>query len=52
MAHNNPWFLITSEEIIGILVQLQSLRQTFPDQGRNTIEGIAGILNNVRDRRP
>jgi hypothetical protein len=52
MPHNNPWFLITHEEITGIQDQLLSLRQELRDEQRVTGEGIVGILKEVRDRRP
>jgi hypothetical protein len=52
MPHNNPWFIITYEEIAGIQDQLQNLRQALRDEQRDTVEGITGILNHVRDRRP
>jgi hypothetical protein len=52
MAHKNPWFLITLDEIAGIQDQLQSIQQDLPGQHQDTVEGIAMILSNVRDRMP
>ena len=52
MAHKNPWFLITLDEIVGIQDSLQDIRQDLPDPDRNHITRIITLLNTVRDRRP
>jgi hypothetical protein len=52
MAHPNPWFLITGEEIAILQDSIQGLRQELPEPHRDRIAGIIALLNEVRERRP
>lgn len=52
MAHKNPWYIITAEEIATIQVSLQDLHHDLQERHRNRIGGIIGILDEVVERRP
>ena len=52
LGHENPWFLITLDEIVGIQDSLQDLRHEMPVRDQNGINRIINVLNTVRDRRP
>jgi hypothetical protein len=50
MAGNNPWFLITLEEIGEIERQLQEIRNLVPLEHRHRVWKISTTITNVRDR--
>ncbi|MFA4861765.1 hypothetical protein [Methanoregula sp.] len=52
MTHNNPWFLITNEEIETIRNQLQFFRKDLSGSGLNRVQDIDNLLRDIRDRRP
>ncbi|MDD1687423.1 hypothetical protein [Methanoregula sp.] len=49
MNVDNAWFLITSEEIEAIMMQLQDVRDDIPDK-YDHVRQIQGIINTVRNR--
>jgi hypothetical protein len=50
MAPENPWFLITQNEILVIQEQLRHLEARIPESGSQHIGEIYSILIDVRDR--
>ena len=50
MAPENPWFLITQDEILEIQAQLRHLEVRIPESGSQHIGEIYSILVGVRDR--
>ena len=52
LGHENPWFLITLNEIVGIQDSLQDLRHEMPVRDQTVVNRIVNVLNTVRDRRP
>jgi hypothetical protein len=52
MAHPNPWFLITGEEIATLRDIIERLCQDLPDTHQERLAVIIGVLDEVRDRRP
>jgi hypothetical protein len=52
MSHQNPWFLITGEEITTLQNIVQGLRRELPEPHRDRIAGITRVLNEVKDRVP
>jgi len=50
MAADNPWFLITQNEIEDIRHQLASLEKESPVIGGHQIREISGILQEIQDR--
>ncbi|MDD1702741.1 MAG: hypothetical protein LUQ31_07170 [Methanoregula sp.] len=50
MTHNNPWFLITSDEINKIREQMRSLESTEPGHVRDSCSTIGNILDTVEHR--
>lgn len=50
MAPENPWFLITQNEIHEIQAQLRHMEAQIPESGSEHIGGIYSILVGVRDR--
>lgn len=47
MPHENPWFLITSEEIVGIRRQIRILEDAGSEKCQECAGAIAGILTTV-----
>ncbi|WP_321504960.1 hypothetical protein [uncultured Methanoregula sp.] len=52
MTHNNPWFLITYDEIEEIKNQLRYFRNDLSGSGISHVQDIDNLLRTVRDRRP
>jgi len=52
MTHNNPWFLITYDEIEEIQNQLRYFRSNVSGPGIDHVQDIDTLLRTVRDRRP
>jgi hypothetical protein len=52
MAPENPWFLITHHEILGIQEQLRHLEARLPESSSQHIGEIQSILFEVQDRQP
>jgi hypothetical protein len=52
MPHNNPWFLITADEIGRLENHLQDIRQGVPEQHQTLILRALDILNDVQVRQP
>lgn len=52
MAPDNPWFLITQNEIAAIQERLHTLEGELPIISRHHVREITGIFHEVRDRRP
>lgn len=50
MAADNPWFLITLNEVEEIQKQLISLEKELPGISRHQIRQVTGILHDVRER--
>ena len=50
MPRNNPWFLITSEEIARIRTQLSILEGEVPENSRRCIDTIVRVINTVEQR--
>jgi len=50
MPHENPWFLITSEEIAQIHTQLSILEGEVPENSCHCIDTIVRITNMVEQR--
>ena len=50
MPHENPWFLITSEEIAQIRTQLNFLEGEVPKNTRHCIDTIVRVINTVEQR--
>jgi hypothetical protein len=50
MAPENPWFLITQDEILKIQAQLRHLESRLPESSSQHIGEIYSILVDVRDR--
>jgi hypothetical protein len=50
MPSENPWFLITSEEICEILKYLQNVKRVIPGDCLYHVQEIAEIINNVQQR--
>jgi UDP-N-acetyl-D-mannosaminuronate dehydrogenase len=50
MAPENPWFLITQNEILEIQAQLRHLEARIPESSSQHIGEIYSILVEVRDR--
>lgn len=51
MAPENPWFLITHNEILEMQEQLHSLELRLPEAGIQ-IGKIHSILHEIKDRQP
>ena len=52
MPHNNPWYLITAEEIRTIERHVELIRHHIPEQDRVAIARTLGILTPVQERVP
>jgi hypothetical protein len=52
MAHENPWFLITYDELHTIQEGLLTLEKENPRTSSPYLGKIASILNEVQDRQP
>jgi hypothetical protein len=52
MPHENPWFLITRNEIHTIQKGLLTLEKEVPVTGSQYLGEIYSILNDVQDRQP
>jgi len=50
MPHENPWFLITSEEIAQIRTHLSILEGDVPENSRHCIDTIIRVTNTVEQR--
>jgi len=51
-VRNNPWFLITYDEIEEIQNQLRYFRSNLSGPGIDHVQDIDNLLRTVRDRRP
>jgi hypothetical protein len=52
MSHENPWFLITWNELHTIREGLHTLEKDIPLTGSQHLGEIRSILNEVQDRQP
>jgi hypothetical protein len=52
MAHENPWFLITCDELHTIQEGLHSLEKENPGTSSPYLGKIVSILHEVQDRQP
>ena len=52
MTHENPWFLITADEIRRLENNLREIRQDVPEQRQTLVLRALGVLNEVQVRRP
>jgi hypothetical protein len=52
MAHENPWFLITRDELHTIRKGLHTLEKEIPATSSQYLGEIQSILNEVQDRQP
>ena len=52
MPHNNPWYLITEDEIRMIERYVELIRHHVPEQDRAAIIGTLGVLTTVQERVP
>jgi hypothetical protein len=52
MAHDNPWFLITHNELLMIQERAYTLGREIPPASSQYLGKIAIIVNNVRERQP
>ena len=50
MSHENPWFLITRDELHTIHEGLHTLEKDIPVTGSQCLGEIRSILNEVQDR--
>ena len=50
MVVDNPWFLITQDEVEEIQKRLESLEKELPGFSRHHVREITGILKEVRER--
>jgi hypothetical protein len=50
MAADNPWFLITQDEVEEIQKRLESLEKELPGFSRHHIREVTSILHEVRER--
>jgi hypothetical protein len=52
MAHENPWFLITHDELLTIQEKLHTLEKENPGTCSLHFGKIVSILHEVQDRQP
>ena len=52
MAHKNPWFIITNDELEAIHTRLQDCRKDLSGPGLDHVRDIDTLLQDIRDRRP
>ncbi|NMB78620.1 MAG: hypothetical protein GYA23_05945 [Methanomicrobiales archaeon] len=52
MVHENPWYLITDNEIAHIRGNLQDIRHEVPQEQQELISSVLDLLHNVQVRRP
>jgi hypothetical protein len=52
MPHENPWFIITRNELLMIQEGLFTLEKELPLTGSQHLGNIISIVRNVRDRQP
>jgi hypothetical protein len=50
MPHENRWFLITSEEMDKIRIQLSILSGEIPENSRDGVDSIGRIINTIELR--
>jgi hypothetical protein len=52
MVHENPWFLITRDELLRIEEGLGVLEKEIPAKSSRHLGAIAGVVSKVRERQP
>ena len=50
MVHNNPWFLITADEMNELANDLQQIGTAVPEEYHETLQGAIRILNCIQGR--
>ena len=50
MVHNNPWFLMTADEMNELSKDLQEIGTAVPEEYHETLKGAFRILNHIQGR--